>query len=108
MPRYKPYVPQNISDMMDFLGMMLRDSPTFADDFFVGKNVETVFAAFNEGLKAIQKKLGDERYQTMRALSDRMRAHFEADPEDKTGDALTGRRIIREMEEVLKSTYKKK
>jgi hypothetical protein len=41
-------------------------------------------------------------------LSDRMRAHFEADPEDKTGDALAGRRIIREMEGILTSTYKKR
>jgi hypothetical protein len=35
-----------------------------------------------------------------------MRAHFEADPEDKTADAVAGRRIIREMQDILTSTYK--
>ena len=93
---------------MDFLAMMMLDSPTFEDDFFIGKNVETVFSALNKGFEAIRKKLGDEQYQTLRSMSDRMRAHFEADPEDKTKDALEGRQIIHEMEDILKSTYKKK
>jgi hypothetical protein len=88
--------------------MMMLKSPTFKDDFFVGRNVETVFSTLNEGLKRVQRKLGEDRYQTLRAMSDRMRAHFEADPEDKTDDALAGRRIIHEMEDILKSTYKKK
>jgi hypothetical protein len=94
--------------MMDFLAMMMLDSPTFKDDFFIGKNVETVFSALNEGLMGLQKKLGEDRYQSLRSMSDRMRAHFEADPEDKTEDALAGRRIIQEMEDILRSTYKKK
>jgi hypothetical protein len=106
--RYKPYIPQSIGDMMDFLGMMMLSSPTFEDDFFVGKNVETVFAAFNEGFENLRKKLGEDRYQTLRAMSDQMRVHFEADPEDKTGDARAGRRLISEMEAILKSTYKKR
>jgi hypothetical protein len=35
-------------------------------------------------------------------MSDRMRAHFEADPENKTDDTLKGRDIIVEMENLLK------
>ena len=85
--------------------MMMLKSPTFRDDYFTQRNVETVFFELNEGLKFIHKKLGDERYKKLSALSDRMRAHFEADPEDKTEDARAGRRIIREMEDILKSTY---
>jgi hypothetical protein len=108
MLRYKPYVPQTVGDVMDFLGMMILSSPTFEDDFFIGKNIGTVFPALNQGLENIRKKLGEERYQTLRTLSDQMRAHFEADPEDKTGEAMAGRRIIREMEDVLTSTYRKR
>ena len=105
--RYKPYVPQNVGDMMDLLGMVMLSSPTFKDDYFTERNVETVFSTLNGGLQNTRKKLGEERFQALRTLSDRMRAHFEADPEDKTGDALAGRRLIREMEDILKSTYKK-
>jgi len=36
-----------------------------------------------------------------------MRAHFEADPEDKTDDALKGREIIREMEDLLRRRGRK-
>ena len=42
------------------------------------------------------------------AMSDRMRALFEADPEDKTGDALNGCMIIHEMEEILRQARRKK
>jgi len=88
--------------------MMMLKSPTFEDEYFTNINVDMVFFELNEGLKFIQKKLGDERYQKLRTLSDKMRAHFEADPEDKTDDARAGRRIIREMEDILASTYKKR
>ena len=40
-------------------------------------------------------------------MSDWMRAHFEADPEDKTDDALKGREIIREMEDLLRRRGRK-
>ncbi len=88
--------------------MVMLSSPTFKDDYFTERSVETVFSSLNGGLVNIRKKLGEERYQTLSALSDRMRAHFEADPEDKTEDARAGRRIIREMEDVLTSTYRKR
>lgn len=45
--------------------------------------------------------MGEERFQTLSTLSDRARAHFEADPSDNTGEAREGRRLIREMEEIL-------
>ena len=105
---YTPYVPETIGEMMDYLAMMMLKSPTFKDDYFTERNVETVFSALNQGLGNLQKKLGGERYQTLRVMSERMRAHFEADPEGKTDDALAGRRIIQEMEDILRSTYKKK
>jgi hypothetical protein len=107
MPQSKPTIPHSIGELMDHLGMMMLKSPAFKDDYFINIDVDMVFFELNEGLKFIQKKLGGERYQELRTLSDKMRAHFEADPEDKTEDARTGRRIIREMEDILKSTYRK-
>ncbi len=49
----------------------------------------------------VRKKLGEDRYAMLVSLSDRMRAHFEADPEDKTEDGLAGRALIHEMEDIL-------
>ena len=104
---FKPCVPESIGEVMDPLGMMMLKSPTFEDDYFTERNVDTVFFELNEGLNFIQKKLRAERYEKLKALSDRMRAHFEADPEDKTENSRAGRRIIREMEDILKSAYRK-
>ena len=40
-------------------------------------------------------------------MSDRMRAHFEADPEKKTGDTRKGHEILHEMEELLTQKVRK-
>lgn len=100
---YKPYIPQSIGDVMDLLARMMLDSPTFEDDsgYFPDRNIETTFFQLSEGLKIIHKKLGEERYAALVSLSDRMRTHFEADPENKTDDTLKGRALIHEMEDIL-------
>ena len=40
-------------------------------------------------------------------MSDKVRAHFEADPEDKTGETRSGRDIIYEMEDTVKQVRRK-
>lgn len=93
---FKPYVPETVGDLMDHLGFMMLSSPTFVDKsgYFPGQNVETTFFALNEGLKRLRRRLGEHRYEAMVSLSERMRANFEADPEDKTDDAIKGRMLI--------------
>jgi hypothetical protein len=99
---YKPTIPQSIGEVMDMLGWMMLKSPTFKHEEFPGLNIELVFFELKQGLEIVRGKLGEERYQALMVMSDRMRAHFEADPEDKTDDGLVGRQIIREMEDILK------
>lgn len=100
---YKPYIPQSIGEIIDHLGSMMIFSPTFEDHsgYLPGRNIDTTFFELNEGLKVLRKKLGEERYAGLVSLSDRMRAHFEADPENKTDDTLKGRALIHEMEDLL-------
>lgn len=104
-----PYIPQTISEIWDMLGSMVLSAPTFLDKtgYFPWQNIDTEFHALNEGLKAIRGKVGEENYEKLSALSDQMRAHFEADPEDKTDDGIKGRECIYEMEEILKSVRRK-
>lgn len=111
MPRpYKPYIPQTIGEIWDLLGGMMLDSPTFIDKtgYFPDRNIDTEFFALKEGLKAVRKKLGEERYEKLVAMADRMKAHFEADPEDKTDDSLAGRQLIYDMEDVLQEVRRRK
>lgn len=85
---------------------MMLSAPTFRDKtgYSPDRNIDTEFFALNEGLKTIRKKVGEENYQALVALSDRMRAHFEADPENKTGDTIKGRDCILAMEDILKAS----
>ena len=98
---YKPYIPRSIGEVLDQLGFVFLRAPTFEDPAFPGQNIDSVFLQLNEGLEAVRKQLGEERIQKLTTLSDKARAHFESDPNDENGGAREGRRIIREMEEML-------
>jgi hypothetical protein len=107
---YKPFVPQNVSEILDMLNGMMLTSPTFVDKvgYFPELNIDTNFYELNEGLQLIKPKLGEELYSKLREMSDRMRVHFEADPENKTDDTLKGRAIILEMIDLLKQSRRKR
>ena len=98
------YVPKSVGEVLDLLASFMLSSPTFKDDYFTERNVETEFFRLNESLLLIRHKLGEERYAKLLDLSNRMRAHFEADPENKTDETIKGRELILEMEDILNSS----
>ncbi|HTW34509.1 MAG TPA: hypothetical protein VMD53_07820 [Rhizomicrobium sp.] len=106
---YKPYVPQDVGELLDLLAHMTLAAPTFKDKtgYLRRMNIDTTFFSLNEGLQVIRGKLGEERYAKLRVTSDKMRALFESDPEDKTGDTQAGRMLIHEMEDVLEDIFKR-
>lgn len=106
---YTPYIPKGTGEILDLLASFMLSSPRFEDSsgYFPGMNIDTEFYALNEGLALIRNRLGEETYQTLIGMSARMRAHFDADPEDKTEDGLAGRQIIHDMEDLLKRPKKR-
>ena len=85
-------------------------APTFRDSsgYFPYRNVETQFQSLNEGLKTVRSDVGEEAYQKLAALSDRMRAHFEADPDETNGETAKGCMLVYEMQDILKASRKRK
>jgi hypothetical protein len=61
----------------------------------------------NEGLAVNRPTLGEARYRDLQRMSDQMRALFEADPYDKTGETLQGCKIIHAMEDMLRQVRRK-
>ncbi len=100
---YKPYVPQDIGELLDHVRSMMLGAPTFKDrtGYFPEESIDTTFFSLNEALQLLRKKLGEEQYATLRAKSDEMRALFESDPDDANGGTKAGRKIIREIERIL-------
>ena len=99
---YKRHVPQNVGELLDHLTYIMFSGPAFEDPHFVGRDLEAAFFELNEALRLMRKKLGEDRFSKLTELSDRVRAHYEADPEKTTGDTLKGRELIIEMEKLLK------
>ena len=106
---YKTYVPQTTGELWDLLGSMMLGAPTFKDrtGYFPERNIETTFVALEGGLNAVRKKVGEERYAALVALSQRMRPLFEADPEEMTGEASAGMQLLRDMEDILRPGWRK-
>lgn len=104
---YRPSIPESIGELYVLLGLMMLKSPTFEDPIFPGRNVETIFFELNGGLSAVREELGEERFHSLRALSDAMRMHFEADPADSNGRAREGRKLLQKMEAILLSAVTK-
>ena len=103
------YVPKDIQELLEFVVSMLSSAPTFMDrtGYFPYQNLDYVFRQLHEGLNLNRQTLGEERYNELVRMSDQMRALFEADPEDKTGDTLKGCKIIHEMEDILRQARRK-
>jgi len=108
--KYKTYIPQDVSEILDHLAFMMLKSPTFKDGtgYFPKQNIDTAFLALNEGLLVVRKKLGEERYKTLQSMSDEMRVLFESDPDSVNGGTRAGCKLIREMEGILKSAAKRR
>jgi hypothetical protein len=102
-------IPRDIGELLEHLTWMLLKAPKFLDKtgYFPFQDVEQVFRELNEGLGNVRPTLGEERYRVLSHMSDQMRAYFEADPENKTGETRKGRDIIYEMEKILKEARRK-
>jgi hypothetical protein len=103
------YIPSDVGEVLDHLSSMLLGAPTFLDrtGYFPYRNLDYDFQQLTEGLSNIRQTLGEERYNELMRMSDQMRALFEADPEDKTGETLKGCKIIHEMEDILTQVRRK-
>jgi hypothetical protein len=97
------YVPQSISELIDFVGAVGPSAPTFVerDSRIPNMDINYRFYQLHEGLKAVRKKLGEARYLQLKDMSDLSRTLFEADPEDKTGETRQGRNLWFDMEDIL-------
>lgn len=103
------HAPGDIREILVLLGWILVKAPRFIEKsgYFQSMSVEYVFGRLKEGLGNVRETLGEEHYQRLVQMSDRMQALFEADPDDKTGETLQGCKIIHEMEDILQQVRRK-
>jgi hypothetical protein len=103
------HIAKDIQELLELLTSMLLKAPKFQDKtgYLPFLNLEYVFMQLHEGLRYNQGVLGEERYNELMRMSDQMRALFEADPEDKTGETLEGCKIIHKMEDILRQARRK-
>jgi hypothetical protein len=104
--KYEPYIPQTTGEIYDLLAAFIGDSPSFEDKTgdFPGMNIETEFHALYEGWKNVRKKLGEDDYARALAITARMKELFLADPKDVTGETHEGRKLVWQLEDIIRES----
>ena len=97
------YIPQTVGELNDLLGHMVLSAPSFEDKvgYYPDQSVETEFRSVEEGLAKVRRKIGEERYSKLLAMSVKARALFEADPDETNGKTREGILLLQEMSKVL-------
>lgn len=83
------------------LTSMIGGAPTFRDEMFPFRTIDTEFYALNAGFALVRKKLGEDRYAAAIDLSARAKALFLEDPEDNNGKTMEGIKLIWALEEIV-------
>ena len=101
----EPYIPASLSEIYDLLGAMFLEGPTFLDGTgrFPDRNIDTRFFQLTEGFGKVRRKLGEERYAALIELAAQAKALFADDPEGDNGKTDEGRRLLYEIEAIVRS-----
>lgn len=103
MNNYKPYVPESLSELMDFVVPMMGEAPKFQDEtgYFPRQNIDTEFYALVEGFGRVRDKIGEDRYAKAIDIAARMKAIFlEAEDEDDP-KTMQGIYLIHELMDLI-------
>lgn len=101
--QYTPFVAPNLDELKRQLYWLIGIAPKFVsyDGMFVGMNIDAEFDALSESLEFLKPQLGNALFTQLAAMASETKAHFEADPDDTTGEAKLGNRLLVEMVELL-------
>jgi hypothetical protein len=105
-PRDRLYIPKSFGDLLENLNAILLCSPKFVDPtggYEPWRSLEARFYTFNEGIRDLRSQLGEECYEKLAAMSDRIRACFQADPDETTGETRKGKDLVYDMEDLIKA-----
>lgn len=104
------YVPNDLDSIYDFLGWMMLYAPEFRSDTFPAseQGVDITFFGLDEGLEQVRSQIGENTYLQLIVMSQQMRAHFEADPENKNGECKMGRTLIEDMSDIIEASLRHK
>ena len=104
------YIPQTTGEIYDLLIAFVHESPSFVDASgdFPWRNLESEFHALNQGWKNVRKKLGEEEYGLAVSITARMKEMFVRDPEDVTGETQEGRKLVYQLEDIIKRSNDRK
>jgi hypothetical protein len=86
------YVPEQLSEIQDFLICTMAAAPHFNEVTFYGyhRSIDNQFASIRLGLAAVADKVDEERYRTVLAYADEAKSLFLADPDDTNGKTTEG------------------
>lgn len=106
----KPYIPQSLSEIYDFLSRFIGYAPTMEDPSgrYPEDNIDTEFDKLVESFGIVRQKLGEERYARLVDLAARTKALYVEDPDETNGKTMEGIKLVWEMGEIIQDARKRR
>ncbi|MES2339991.1 MAG: hypothetical protein V4537_18005 [Pseudomonadota bacterium] len=103
-----PYVPATLSEIYDMLASLAGGAPTFADEMFPERTIDSEFDILRAALDIVRGKLGEERHTAAMDLAARAKALFLEDQANDNGKTMQGIKLIFEIEDIIQAARKRR
>lgn len=103
MSGYKPYIPETLSELQDFVVPMMGNAPSFKDEsgYFPWRSIDTDFHALVEGFGKVRDKIGEDRYAAAIDIAARMKALFLEAADEDDPKTMEGILLIHELIDII-------
>ncbi len=100
-----PYVPETLSELMDYVVPMMGNAPLFKDEsgYLPGRSIDTEFFGLVEGFKKVRNRIGGDQYAAAIDIASRAKELFLQDPDETNGKTRQGIFLIHELIDIIEA-----
>ncbi len=105
-PNYQPYIPATLSEIYDLLASLVGGAPTFVDELFPLRTIDSEFGVLGASLDIVRGRLGEEGYAMAIDLAARAKTLFLEDQAEDNGKTDQGIKLLFEIENIIQAARK--
>ncbi len=98
-----PYIPATLSEIYDMLASLVGGAPTFVDEMFPERTIDSEFGILRASLDIVRGKLGEEGYAMALDLAARAKTLFLEDQAEDNGKTGQGIKLLYEIEDIIQT-----
>lgn len=99
----EPYIPETLSELMDFVVPMMGNAPHFKDEsgYLPDRSIDTEFYGLVEGFGKVRDKIGEDQYAAAIDIAARMKALFLEAADEDDPKTMQGILLIHDLIDII-------